>query len=57
MAWSALHGFLSLRIVKQDDEFIRWSDSKTTTTRICDALLEGVLRDRALIFLTFDLTM
>jgi AcrR family transcriptional regulator len=46
MAWSALHGFLSLRIVKEGDEFIRWRDSKSTTTRICDALLEGVLRDR-----------
>lgn len=46
MAWSALHGFLSLRIVKQDDDFIRWTDSKTTTLRICDALLEGVLRER-----------
>jgi AcrR family transcriptional regulator len=46
MAWSAVHGFLSLRIVKQDDDFIRWTDTKTTTIRICDALLEGVLRDR-----------
>jgi AcrR family transcriptional regulator len=45
MAWSALHGFLSLRIVKQDEEFIEWTDPKTTTTRICDALLEGVLRE------------
>ncbi len=47
MAWSAVHGFLSLRIVKQDEGFIRWSDTKTTTARICDAILEGVLRDRA----------
>jgi AcrR family transcriptional regulator len=46
MAWSAVHGFLALRIVKQDDDFIRWSDTKTTTARICDALLEGVLHDR-----------
>lgn len=46
VAWSALHGFLSLRIVKQDDDFIQWGDSKTTATRICDALLEGVLRER-----------
>jgi AcrR family transcriptional regulator len=47
MAWSAVHGFLSLRIVKQDDDFIRWTDTRTTAGRICDALLEGVLRDRA----------
>jgi AcrR family transcriptional regulator len=45
MAWSAVHGFLSLRIVKQNDDFIRWSDTKTTTARICDAMLEGVLGD------------
>lgn len=46
MAWSALHGLLSLRIVKQDDDWIRWGDSKTTAARICDALLQGVLRER-----------
>ena len=46
MAWSALHGFLSLRIVKQDDDWIRWGDPNTTAARICDALLKGVLRER-----------
>jgi AcrR family transcriptional regulator len=46
MAWSAVHGFLSLRIVKQDEEFIQWTDSKTSAGRICDALLEGLLRER-----------
>lgn len=46
MAWSALHGFLSLRIVKQDDDWIRWDDPQTTAARICDALLKGVLRER-----------
>ena len=46
MAWSAVHGYLSLRIVKQDDDFIRWTDTRTTAARICDAMLEGVLRDR-----------
>jgi AcrR family transcriptional regulator len=46
MAWSAVHGYLSLRIVKQDEEFIRWSDTKTTAARICEALLDGVLRGR-----------
>jgi AcrR family transcriptional regulator len=47
MAWSAVHGFISLRIVKQDEEFIRWTDSKTSAKRICDAMLEGVLRERS----------
>jgi AcrR family transcriptional regulator len=46
MAWSTLHGFLSLRIVKQDDDWIRWGDPKTTAARICDALLGGVLLER-----------
>ncbi len=47
MAWSALHGFLALRIVKQADDWINWGDPKTTATRICDALLEGVLLERS----------
>lgn len=46
MAWSALHGFLSLRIVKNEDDWIPWGDPKTTATRICDTLLEGVLLER-----------
>ncbi|MGH7579403.1 MAG: TetR/AcrR family transcriptional regulator [Gemmatimonadales bacterium] len=44
MAWSALHGLLSLTIVKQGDDAVNLSDPKTTAVRICDALLEGVLR-------------
>ena len=44
IAWSSLHGFLSLRIVMQDEEWVRWRDAKTTATRICDGLLEGVVR-------------
>ena len=47
MAWSALHGFLSLRIVKQKSDWIRFGDPKGTTLRICNALLEGVLRKRS----------
>lgn len=46
MAWSALHGFLSLRIVKQDDDWIRWGDPQTTAARICDALFDGILLER-----------
>jgi AcrR family transcriptional regulator len=46
MAWSTLHGFLSLRIVKQDDEWIRWGDPQVTAARLCNALLEGVLREQ-----------
>jgi AcrR family transcriptional regulator len=45
MAWSALHGFLSLRIVKHQDDWLEWGDPKSTADRICSALLEGVLRE------------
>lgn len=47
MAWSALHGLLSLRIVKHNDAFIEWGDSKATAGRICHALLEGILRQQS----------
>jgi AcrR family transcriptional regulator len=46
MAWSSLHGMLSLRIVMGEKDWIAWRDAKTTATRICDALLEGVLETR-----------
>ena len=46
MAWSSLHGMLSLRIVMGEKDWIAWRDAKTTATRICDALLEGVLQTR-----------
>jgi AcrR family transcriptional regulator len=45
MAWSALHGFLSLHIVKHQDDWLKWGDPKATAARICNALLEGVLRE------------
>jgi hypothetical protein len=44
MAWSSLHGFLSLRVVKHKAEWISWGDPKATAARISTALLEGVLR-------------
>jgi AcrR family transcriptional regulator len=46
IAWSSLHGILSLRIVMQDEDWMHWRDAKATATRICDTLLEGVLRTR-----------
>ena len=46
IAWSSLHGSLALRIVMQDEDWAHWGDAKTTATRICDALLVGVLRAR-----------
>ena len=47
IAWSSLHGSLSHRIVMEDEDWVQWRDAKTTATRICDTLLEGVLRARA----------
>ena len=47
IAWSSLHGSLSLRIVMQDEDWVHWRDAKTTASRICDTLLGGVLRARA----------
>ena len=47
MAWSSLHGFLALRIVKHDQEQFHWGDPRRATAKICDALLEGVLRHDA----------
>ena len=46
IAWSSLHGSLSLRIVMEDEDWVQWRDARTTATRICDTLLEGVLRAR-----------
>jgi hypothetical protein len=31
----------------EDEAWVHWRDAKTTATRICDALLGGVLRARA----------
>jgi AcrR family transcriptional regulator len=44
IAWSSLHGSLSLRIVMEDEAWVHWRDAKTTATRICETLLGGVLR-------------
>jgi len=46
IAWSSLHGMLALRIVLGEEEWVQWRDAKGTSTRICDALLDGVLRTR-----------
>jgi AcrR family transcriptional regulator len=47
MAWSTLHGFLALWIVKQGDDWIQWGDPDATAAQLCDALLQGVLRQPA----------
>jgi AcrR family transcriptional regulator len=47
IAWSSLHGALSLQIVLQEEEWLHLRDPKTNAIRICEALLEGILRPRA----------
>jgi AcrR family transcriptional regulator len=49
MAWASLHGILALHIIKHTprqggEEWIHWRDARTTTTRLCEALVRGVLR-------------
>ena len=46
IAWSSLHGMLSLRIVMGDKDWIHWRDPKASAARVCDAVLEGALRTR-----------
>lgn len=47
IAWSSLHGALSLRIVMENEDWIHWRDARTTASRICDALLEGIVHPGA----------
>jgi hypothetical protein len=37
---------LSLRIVMGDEDWVQWRDAKTTAARICDTLMQGVIRVR-----------
>ena len=45
MSWSALHGLLSLYIAKEKDVWIEWKDVRGTADGICNAMMEGVLRE------------
>lgn len=49
MAWASLHGILALHIVKHTPrqngkDWIQWRDPRATATKLCDAMLRGVLR-------------
>lgn len=46
IAWSSLHGALSLQIVMEEEDWLHLRDPQNSATRICDALLGGVLRAR-----------
>lgn len=45
IAWGALHGLLSLHIIKRDSERIEWRNPEKTARRICDLVMLGMLKD------------
>lgn len=42
--WATLHGLISLRIVKQHDEWVTWGDLRASAEQAMQALLKGFLR-------------
>jgi AcrR family transcriptional regulator len=44
IAWSSLHGLMSLYVVHQDGS-VEWRDPRGTAARMCDALVRGMLRN------------
>jgi AcrR family transcriptional regulator len=42
--WAGCHGLVSLHITTEHDEWVEWRDLGTTTTRLHDVLLRGLLR-------------
>jgi len=44
MVWTCVHGVVSLRIAKPDDEWVRWRPLERLARASLDALLAGVLR-------------
>jgi len=45
LAWGALHGIVSLQIVKADEPWIDWCDVRETARAMCDLMMRGILRD------------
>lgn len=43
--WSAMHGVLSLYIVRKEDETMEWRDPEATAARLRNTLLRGLLSD------------
>jgi len=40
--WSACHGFVSLRIAKEHDDWVEWRDVRATATRLHEVMLNGL---------------
>ena len=45
IAWSSLHGLMALHIVYPDHAELDWRDPMITASRMCRALVRGLLRD------------
>ncbi|MGD8278076.1 MAG: TetR/AcrR family transcriptional regulator [Gemmatimonadota bacterium] len=43
--WSALHGLVSLRIIKTHDAWLEWGDVRRTAGRVREILIRGMRRD------------
>ncbi len=43
--WAAVHGMVSLRIIKVDNGFIDWGEEQEAVKMIIDAVLDGMLKD------------
>jgi AcrR family transcriptional regulator len=46
MAWSVIHGIVSLSIVFDNDDWIAWPDPEKTGMEGMDALIRGIVRER-----------
>ena len=44
MFWAGVHGVVSLRIAKGKDPRIAWRPAREVSDRLCDAMLDGVLK-------------
>jgi AcrR family transcriptional regulator len=46
--WASLHGLMALHIVKGEEAWIAWRDPRKTAARMCETLLRGLRREKAL---------
>jgi AcrR family transcriptional regulator len=46
IAWSSLHGLMALHIVQHDHPDIDWRDPMVTASRMCRALVRGLLQEK-----------
>ena len=44
ISWSSLHGLMALHIVQRDHPEIKWRDPMVTASRMCQALIRGLIR-------------